>query len=694
LEALLGRPVSMHRDATTHRIEPQDHGLAAVGLVDAIEKVLSHPTVASKSFLITIGDRSVGGLSVRDQMVGPHQVPVADCAITLRDYQGQTGTVMAMGERTPLAIWDAPAASRMAIGETLTNLAGAAVGDLSRVKLSANWMAAAGQKGQDQALRSAVEAASALCIELGLSIPVGKDSLSMQTLMDDQRMVSPVSLIVSGFASIDQVNAHITPEIQDEPSVLVLVDLGQQRLGGSVLSEVLAKDQAHELGAVPDLESASQLQSLIELCWQWVAEGRLLALHDRSDGGLVTTLFEMALAGHCGLSCDLPAQIDPSQALAWLFNEELGVVVQVAQSEQGAFFEALSDQGLADSSHVIGRPDFANKEAAVFAIRHQGETLFEASMATLTGHWSAVSHHIQRLRDNPETADQERAGWMDWSRPGLWAELTFDPPRRPVNGAPWVGQAKPRVAILREQGVNGQREMAQSFMAAGFEAVDVTLSDLVVGTQSLDGFVGLAACGGFSYGDVLGAGLGWARSILFNATLKDAFQRFFDDPNHFALGVCNGCQMLSALREIIPGTSAWPDFRHNQSQQFEARLTMVKIEASLSVFFQGMAGSTLPVVSAHGEGRAVFANALAAQAASIALRYVGPNGEPTEAYPDNPNGSVDGITGLCNDDGRVSILMPHPERLLRYENFSWAPPEWQGRSPWAKMFDNAYSWVD
>jgi len=694
LDALLGRPVSMHRDAMSHRIEPKDEGLASVDLSHAIEAVLSHPTAASKSFLITIGDRSVGGLSVRDQMVGPYQVPVSDCAITLRDYQGQAGTVMAMGERTPLAIWDSPAASRMAIGETLTNLAGAAIGGLDRVKLSANWMAAAGQVGQDQALRAAVSAASELCIELGLSIPVGKDSLSMQTLMDDERMISPVSLIVSGFASIDDVNAHITPELQDEPSVLVLVDLGQQRLGGSVLSEVLARGKAHELGAVPDLDSVAELKALVELCWQWVADQRLLSLHDRSDGGLITTVFEMGLAGHRGIRLEIPADLDANELLAWLFNEELGVVVQVPQSEQASFLSALEDKGLAHRAEIIANHSAADSDQSHFVISQQDEVLFEAPMSDLVGHWGATSHHIQRLRDNPESADQERSSWMDWSRPGLWAKLTFDAPKRPVDIVPLVGQAKPKVAILREQGVNGQREMAQSFLAAGFEAVDVTLSDLVAGRQVLDHYVGLAACGGFSYGDVLGAGLGWARSILFNSKLKDAFEQFFADPNHFALGVCNGCQMLAALREIIPGTEAWPDFRHNQSQQFEARLNLVKIEASESMFFRGMAGSVLPVVSAHGEGRAVFAEPGSVHSAAVALRYVGRSGEPTEVYPDNPNGSIGGITGVCNDDGRVSILMPHPERLLRYENFSWAPDEWQGRSPWAKMFDNARAWVE
>lgn len=705
LEQLLGKPPSLHRDVSTHQIEASHDGLSSVDLTEAIESVLSHPTVASKSFLITIGDRSVGGLSVRDQMVGPHQVPVADCAITLRDYEGVQGTVMAMGERTPLAVWNAPASVRMAIGETLTNLCGVAIQDRRRIKLSANWMAAAGQLGQDAALRSAVEAASALAQSLQLAIPVGKDSLSMHTQwrdaehQKDHQVTSPVSLIVSGFASIDDVNQHITPELTHAPSHLVLIDLGPSdspRLGGSILSEVLARGHGHDLGRVPDLDAPERLATLLDLCWAWVRTGQVLACHDRSDGGLLATLFEMGLAGHAGLSIEVPVGMSQERMLAWLFNEELGVVLQVGDDELNGVMQTIQQAGLDDRTSVVASPIFEGTGSDLFEMHQEGEIIYQRPMAELHQIWSKTSHQIARRRDNPESVDQAFDALGDWSKPGLMAQLTFEPPKRPLalsaSQAQQQRKAQPKVAILREQGVNGQREMARAFMWAGFEAVDVTMSDLVSGRQRLDDFSGLVACGGFSYGDVLGAGLGWARSILFDDLLRAQFEAFFQDPSRFALGVCNGCQMLSALRAIIPGTDHWPDFRHNQSRQFEARLSLVKIEPSPSLFFNGMIGSVLPVVTAHGEGRAVF-DQHGPQGAQIALRYVDGAGAVAERYPANPNGSVQGITGLSNDDGRITILMPHPERLLRYENFSWAPQQWQGRSPWAKMFDNAYAWV-
>lgn len=701
LDQLLGNPPSMHRQVTCQTIPAENRGLSHADLASTVEAVLAHPTVASKSFLITIGDRSVGGLSVRDQLVGPYQVPVADCAITLRDYFGDAGTAMAMGERTPLAIWDASAASRMAIGEVLTNLASVAIEQMSRIKLSANWMAAAGQPGQDAQLRRAVEAASSTAQALGLSIPVGKDSLSMHTQWNNpddpaQRLsvTSPVSLIVSGFAQISDVNHHVTPMVKPEGSSLILIDFSQgngPRLGGSILSQVLSREDHHGLGLVPDLDDPEALMKALQLCWAWVADGRLLACHDRSDGGVLTTVFEMALAGHCGVKLNLPGDLDPTQALAWLFNEELGLVVQVNKEAESDWLAALAAVGLGESSTVIAEVFFDGPASHLFEIQQNETTQYSQSMASLSQRWSSSSHEIQSLRDNPRCAQQAFDQLGDWSKPGLWAELSFDPPPRPSLPQP-SGDA-PKVAILREQGVNGQREMAMSFMAAGFEAVDVTMSDLIAGRQNLEHFTGLVACGGFSYGDVLGAGLGWARSILFNSMLKAQFKAFFEDKAHFALGVCNGCQMLSALRSIIPGTDHWPDFRHNVSEQFEARLSLVRIDESPSLFFKGMAGSVLPVATAHGEGRAVFEGADPSRA-HVGLRYVGMDGRPTECYPDNPNGSVDGITGLCNEDGRVTILMPHPERLLRYENFSWAPRAWQGHSPWAKMFDNARQWVE
>ena len=695
LSGLLGEMPARHIEAITAPVACPDRGLAGIEVSDAIERVLRSPTVGCKSFLITIGDRTVGGLSVRDPMVGPYQVPVSDCAITLRDYTGDAGLAMAVGERTPLAIWDAPASVRMAIGEALTNLSGVAIDDLKRVKLSANWMAAAGQPGQDAALHAAVSAARDVCVALGLSVPVGKDSLSMHTQWHSdtagpQAMSAPVSLVISAFARIEAVGRHITPELQPQPSSLVLIDFGRQRLGGSALAQVFADDEIRALGAVPDLDSSKALSAWLSLAWEWVREGRLLACHDRSDGGVVACVFEMALAGHLGVRVEVPEELEASARLAWLFNEELGVVVQVADAERAAFWAALDAAGLAAFARPIGQLDASSATQATFEV-WQGRVRLDAhSMGSLAQTWSSTSHQIQARRDNPACADQEWARWGDWSRAGLSATLTFDPPPRPV--AHPSSNAAPQVAILREQGVNGHREMAQSFMAAGFQAVDVTMSDLLAGRQSLAAFVGVAACGGFSYGDVLGAGLGWARSVLHHPILRDQFEALFADESKFVLGVCNGCQMLSALRELIPGTEHWPDFRHNRSQQFEARLSLVRVEPTPSIFFTGMAGSVMPVVTAHGEGQAVFDGGHV-DSACVALRYVDELGEPTERYPDNPNGSVDGITGLCNDDGRVSILMPHPERLLRFENHSWAPKHWRGHAPWAKMFDNARDWI-
>lgn len=706
LEDLLGKPPSMHRMATTVSSQPKDDGLAGVSLSNALESVLAHPTVGSKAFLIHIGDRSVGGLSVRDQMVGPYQVPVSDCAISLRDFEGDGGTAMAMGERTPLAIWNSAASVRMAIGEVLTNLAGVAIDEMSRIKLSANWMAAAGQPGQDAKLRGAVEAASEFAIALGLSIPVGKDSLSMHTQWTDaqqpdavHQVSAPVSLIVSGFAPVASVKQHVTPELKREASSLLLVDFAPAsgpRLGGSVLSQVLSQQEHHGLGDVPDAPAPEALANVLALCWRWVQDGRLLACHDRSDGGLFAAVFEMALAGHCGLSIQVPDGLSDEEVLAWLSNEELGVLLQVPKEEEAAVLADLSAHGLMDQVKHLGHLDIASMQTEHLAVERAGKVLFKKPMSKLTQIWSEVSSRIESLRDNPECAQEAFDQLGDWSRQGLWASLTFEPPTRPITPSDkeaLARQVRPKVAILREQGVNGQREMAQSFMAAGFEAVDVTMTDLMAGRQSLSDYRGLVACGGFSYGDVLGAGLGWARSILFNPNLKAQFEDFLADPTRFALGVCNGCQMLSALKTMIPGASHWPAFRHNRSEQFEARLSLVSIDPSPSVFFRGMAGSVLPVVTAHGEGRAVF-EGQTLDPMAVALRYVDSTGTPTERYPDNPNGSVGGITGVTNADGRVTILMPHPERLLRFENFSWAPDGWKGKSPWAKMFDNAREWVN
>jgi len=685
LAVLLGQPPRLHRQAATRPVAAADDGLSSMDLDEAIDRVLALPAVGSKQFLITIGDRTVGGLSVRDQMVGPHQVPVADCAISLLDYQGDAGSAMAIGERTPIAVHDAAAASRMAIGEVLTNLAGVVVPNIERVKLSANWMAAAGAPGQDAALRRAVEAASALCRELGLAIPVGKDSLSMQTSWSrpsgDRQMTAPVSLIVSAFAPVADVRRHCTPRLRTDAgeTALVLLDLGRQRLGGSALARVFSR----ELGPPPDVDDAAALRRAFELVQGLIADGRVLACHDRSDGGLYACLLEMALAGHVGVSVDLGA--GEPQPLSLLFNEEIGLVLQVPVSESdsvGAIFEAA---GLGDRLSRIGRL----VEAPVLEVQAAGRIISCRDLAELAGRWGETSYRMQRLRDHPDCAEEEYAALRDWRRPGLRPRLTFAPP--PAAPAVTTGRP-PRVAVLREQGVNGQREMAVAFMRAGFEAVDVHMSDLEHGTAQLQAFQGLVACGGFSFGDVLGAGQGWARSILFNPALRDQFQSFFEASDRFALGVCNGCQMLSALRELIPGTDDWPWFDVNRSRQFEARLSLVAIEPGPSLFFRGMAGARLPVVTSHGEGRARFEHADPRQA-PVAVRYVDADGRPAERYPDNPNGSPLGVTGLTSTTGRATIMMPHPERLLRTLNFSWAPPEWGEISPWMQMFHNAREWL-
>jgi len=690
LDVLLGRTPKLRIDAETLTATCADDGLNGIALDDAVNRVLALPAVAGKQFLITIGDRSVGGLSVRDQMVGPWQTPVADCAIVLADYDGFGGTAMAVGERTPLAIWDAPASGRMAVAEALLNLAGAAGDGRRRIKLSANWMAAAGAPGQDAALRATVEAvALELCRTLELGIPVGKDSLSMRTRWNRDGaghvMTAPVSLNVSAFAPMADVRAHVTPALDREhdDSMLLLAAPPTRRLGGSALAQVFDRP----LGAVPDVDAPAALAALFDTVQSLVRERKLLAIHDRSDGGLLTTVLEMALAGRAGVRLRLPADAEP---LAELFNEEPGLVLQVEGAQLETVGSAFAEAGLDGWLRPIGAPDFDDDPAAARLRIEAGETmLLDRALPELHRRWHATSHRIQRLRDHPECADQELDALCDWRRPGLTPLLGFERQAPAVNTG-----ARPRVAVLREQGVNGQREMAMAFQRAGFTAVDVHMSDLEQGRQSLDRFQGLAVCGGFSFGDVLGAGRGWARSILFNDALARQFQRFFEDRRRFALGVCNGCQVLSALAAIIPGAEHWPRFVANRSRQFEARLSQVEIVESPSILLAGMAGSRLPVVSAHGEGRARFADPDAREAAAVSLRYLDAYGQPGLDYPDNPNGSPDGITGLCNADGRITIMMPHPERLLRGVNYSWAPAEWEDWSPWSRMFENARAWVE
>ncbi|MGE8042825.1 phosphoribosylformylglycinamidine synthase [Pseudomonas monteilii] len=699
LDVLLGKPPRMHRSVTREAELGDDFDPSTLDLDEAVERVLRHPAVASKSFLITIGDRSITGLVARDQMVGPWQVPVADCAVTATSFDVYTGEAMAMGERTPLALLDAPASGRMAIGEVLTNLAGARIEKLSDIKLSANWMSAAGHPGEDARLYDTVKAVGMeLCPELGLTIPVGKDSMSMKTRWseegDEKSVTAPMSLIVSGFAPVVDIRGTLTPRLRMDKGEtdLILIDLGRgkDRMGASILAQTYGK-----LGAqAPDVDDAEDLKAFFAVIQGLNADGHLLAYHDRSDGGLVTTVLEMAFAGHCGLDLHLDPLTDSrSEVPGILFNEELGAVIQVRQDATPDVLTQFSVAGLGECVAVIGKP-INNGEVSISL---NGDVLFDDQRRLLQRQWAETSHQIQRLRDNADCADQEYEALLEENNPGLDAKLGFD-----VNediAAPYIKTGiRPQVAILREQGVNGQVEMAAAFDRAGFAAIDVHMSDLLAGRVDFADFKGLVACGGFSYGDVLGAGEGWAKSALFNARAREAFQAFFERGDSFALGVCNGCQMMSNLHELIPGTEHWPHFVRNRSEQFEARVAMVEVQKSNSIFLEGMAGSRMPIAIAHGEGHAEFASEQAlidADASGcVALRYVDNHGRVTEAYPANPNGSPRGITGLTNRDGRVTIMMPHPERVFRAVQNSWYPDEWQEDGALMRMFRNARVWVN
>ncbi|GIX32016.1 MAG: phosphoribosylformylglycinamidine synthase [Porticoccaceae bacterium] len=691
LAFLFGKPPRMHRAARTHHPPRRPFSTRGLDPVEAVGRVLRHPAVAAKEFLITIGDRTVTGLVARDQMVGPWQVPVADCAVTASDFQGYTGEAMAMGERSPVALLDPPASGRLAVGEALTNLLAAPVAALSDVVLSANWMCAAGHRGEDAALVRTVEAvAMELCPALGIAIPVGKDSLSMRTVWREggreKAVTAPLSLIVSAFAPVTDVRRVLTPELRGVPSRLLLVDLGAgaNRLGGSILAQVYG-----QLGDLPpDLDCPERLVGLFGAVQELNRRGLVLAYHDRSDGGLFATLAEMAFAGRRGLRVNLdPLGEDP---LAALFAEELGCVLQVPEEALVEAAEVFRRHGLEELWHDLGTP--AEDEELLF--RHRGETLLRAGRAELERLWRETSYHLQALRDNPDCARQAFAA-IGEPDPGLSARLTFDP-REDVT-APYLNLARPRVAILREQGVNGQLEMAAAFDRARFEAVDVHMSDLLSGRVRLADFVGLAACGGFSYGDTLGAGQGWAKTILFHERLREEFAAFFARPDTFTLGVCNGCQMLAALKSLIPGAESWPRFVRNASEQFEARLSLVRIEESPAVLLSGMAGSHLPIAVAHGEGRAEFPSREALEtfdrSGLVAVRYLDNHLRVTERYPANPNGSPRGITGVTTADGRVLALMPHPERLIRAVQYSWRPADWGEEGPWLRIFRNARRFV-
>ncbi|MFT6776520.1 MAG: phosphoribosylformylglycinamidine synthase [Paraglaciecola sp.] len=694
LDVLLGKTPKMHRHVTSKTLDSVAIDTSLMNLAEAAERLLNLPTIAEKTFLITIGDRSVTGLVARDQMVGPWQVPVADVAVTASSFDTYQGEAMSMGERTPIALINYAASARMAVGEALTNLAAADIGDLKRINLSANWMAAAGHPGEDAGLYEAVKAVGEeLCPALDITIPVGKDSMSMKTTWQDENgekrdksVTSPLSLVITAFGAVKDIRKTLTPELNSkvDETELLLIDLGQgqNRLGASCLAQVY-----QQLGNVaPDVDSAPILKGFFLALQQLVNEKRLLAYHDRSDGGLFTTIVEMAFAGKTGVDIHLDALT--GSAIELLFNEELGAVVQIATTEKEHVLNVFAKYEIKHLVHSIGK--FNNTDQIVF--KQKGLVVLENSRVFYRQMWAQTTLHMQKLRDNPSCAEQEFVAKADVKDPGLHANLSFD-----VNedvAAPYILKGlAPRIAILREQGVNSHVEMAAAFDRAGFSAVDVHMSDLLSGKQSLDTFKGLVACGGFSYGDVLGAGEGWAKSILFNHQVRDQFAEFFARQDSFSLGVCNGCQMLSNLKSLIPGAELWPHFVTNQSERFEARVAMLEVKSSKSVFFDGMQGSRMPIAISHGEGRAEFTNEQGAitalQSAAVALQYVDNYGNITQNYPANPNGSPLGIAGLTSRDGRATIMMPHPERVFRTVANSWHPHDWQEDSAWMRMFRNA-----
>jgi phosphoribosylformylglycinamidine synthase len=684
MEMLFGKPPKMTRNVERVKYPAFELDLEDIELEEAIFRVLRFPAVADKSFLIHIADRTVGGLTARDQLIGPWQVPVSDVAITSSSFSGITGEAMAMGERTPLAAFDAPASGRMAVGEAITNIAAAAIPSLTKIRLSANWMAAAGHPGEDANLFDTVKAVSQeLCRDLGIAIPVGKDSLSMRTSWRDEQgdhqVVAPVSLIITAFAPVSDVTQHLTPQLQriDEPSHLVLLDIseGSHRLGGSCLAQVFDRFG----GDAPDLDYPQRLKNFFAAVQRLREQDLLLAYHDRSDGGLLATIAEMMFAGRMGASLKLAGS--DNDILAQLFSEELGAVVQVADSNLSALHTVLEEVG-------VGWVDLGKVEGdEMLSIYNDDEVVLRLDRERLQSAWSETSFRIQSIRDNPRTAKEEYERIGDRDDPGLHAVLSFDP--RADIAAPFIGGNRPRIAVLREQGVNSQYEMAAAFMRAGFATTDVHMNDLLDGRDRLGNYQGLVACGGFSFGDVLGAGGGWAKSILYHNRTRDQFAEFFARADSIALGVCNGCQMMSWLSELIPGAEHWPTFVRNDSEQFEARLSLVEVTASPSVFLSGMEGSRMPIATSHGEGKARFAGETAKNECRVALRYVDNYGTVASQYPANPNGSPDGICGLSSDDGRVTIMMPHPERVALTRQNSWHPDDWGEDGAWMRMFRNA-----
>ncbi|MDU6412528.1 MAG: phosphoribosylformylglycinamidine synthase, partial [Yersiniaceae bacterium] len=691
LDVLLGKTPKMLRDVTRQQAAGAPLQREGITLAEAVKRVLHLPSVAEKTFLISIGDRTVTGMVARDQMVGPWQIPVADCAVTTASLDSYHGEAMSLGERAPVALLNFAASARLAVGEALTNLAATQIGGLKRVKLSANWMSAAGHPGEDAGLYDAVRAVGEeLCPALGITIPVGKDSMSMKTRWqagnEQREMTSPLSLVITAFARVEDVRRTVTPQLRTDKgdSALLLIDLGQGRnaLGATALAQVYRQLGDH----TADVHDAGQLAGFFNAMQALVADEKLLAYHDRGDGGLLVTLTEMAFAGHCGLEADIQSLGD--DPLAALFNEELGAVIQVKADQCEAVEAVLAQHGLQACTHYLGRVTDGDR----FVIRSGDKPVYSESRRTLRTWWAETTWQMQRLRDNPACADQEHQAKQQENDPGLNAHLTFAIDEDVA--APYImKQARPKVAVLREQGVNSHVEMAAAFHRAGFDAVDVHMSDLLAGRRTLEDFHTLVACGGFSYGDVLGAGEGWAKSVLFNNQVRDEFEAFFNRPQTLALGVCNGCQMMSNLKELIPGAENWPRFVRNLSDRFEARFSLVEVTASPSLMMQGMAGSRMPIAVSHGEGRVELRdNAHLAQLEHqglVALRYVDNSGSVTETYPANPNGSPNGITAVTNASGRVTVMMPHPERVFRTVSNSWHPDNWGEDSPWMRMFRNA-----
>jgi len=698
LDVLLGKPPKMTRDVKHEEIKHKPFDTSSIDIKDAAARVLRLPSVANKTFLISIGDRTVTGQITRDQMVGPWQVPVADVAVTATSFNVHTGEAMAMGERSPIALLDGAASGRMAVGEAITNIAASAINKMGDIKLSANWMAPAGHPGEDAVLFDTVKAVGMeLCPELDIAIPVGKDSMSMKTVWtqdgEERAVTAPLSLVITAFAPVSDVRSTLTPQLSyQQGTLLIAIDLGcgKNRMGGSALAQVYK-----QIGDTPaDLDDPKLLKNFFTVIQDLNHQGKILSYHDRSDGGLFTTLCEMAFAGHCGMSVDIAGLVnnmagdEGGDTAAALFNEELGAVIQISSNDIEFIMNDLRAVGLGDYSHVIGTVNQSGK----IAIYNDVDPVFEDTRVNLQRVWSETTHQMQTLRDNPQCAQQEFDSILDEKDPGISPKLTFDLNENVA--APFIATGvKPKMAILREQGVNGQIEMAAAFDHAGFNALDVHMSDILSGRVSLNDFTGLVACGGFSYGDVLGAGEGWAKTILFNEKARNEFSAFFAREDSFALGVCNGCQMMANIKELIPGAEHWPHFVRNVSDQFEARFSTVEVMDSPSIFLQGMAGSQMPIAVAHGEGRAEFKNSSSIASSKQALRYVNHYGDATETYPLNPNGSPGGLTGFTTDDGRVTIMMPHPERVFRTVQHSWHPDDWEEDSPWMRMFRNARAWV-